>query len=163
MSTPRALLLGGTGRLPFNGHLRLRVVGDGAQLWAAARVAAGLPPEAAWRAVVALHGALSGARGSSAMELLVGCGVALDQLDPAALGPAKGGDLSLLLVASGPDGSLWSARGLDAVWSADLRPVNLPTDPTPAPAPEGFLVGRCVGDSEVPDIKLLFSQCGVRP
>lgn len=163
MSLPRALLLGGTGRLPFNGHLRLRALGDGASLSVAGRVAAGLPPDEAWRAVVALHGALAGTRGKSALEMLAGARVALEALDPALLGPARGGDLSLLLVASGPDGDFYAAHKLDAIWSAELRPLVPPTDSLPLPAPAGAIFGRCAGDGEVPEPGRLLAQCGVRP
>lgn len=125
----RALLLPGAGRLPFTGHLRMRV-GDA---HVAARVAHGSSPVEAWAAVCALHAAWADAEPT--LEALL----ARADRDREALGPAKGEDLALLLVQA--DGR-HEAHGLAEVHSLGDARVGL-VEGDPAPAEGADLVELC--------------------
>ncbi len=154
----RALLLSSAKRHPFVGHLRLHLRGSAcADL--AARVAHTQDPEAAWQAVCALHAALAQARGETATELSESIWAALLALDRGELGPARGEDLSLLVVAWDEQGALASGCGVRQLWrlDEDLSPgadaLVLPplggSIPPLASLDSQALVGLCQGDSEL--------------
>ncbi|HJN77311.1 MAG TPA: hypothetical protein QGF58_25525 [Myxococcota bacterium] len=121
----RALLIGASGRLRFNGHVRFRVGDATASADIAARVAAGCPPVQAWAAVVELHRLLHDVPSEGNGLALIA--EVIRRLDEGAegLGPARGEDLALLIVASDELGWSWAGRGLARVWTVEgLRPVQ---------------------------------------
>lgn len=122
---PRALLIGASGRLPFNGHMRLHLGDERASADIAARVAAGCPPVEAWAAVRRLHAALQDVPSEGiALELIAAVFRRIDAVSDE-LGPARGEDLAVLVVASDSGGISWAGRGLSKVWSAeDGRPIE---------------------------------------
>lgn len=115
----RALLLGSPGWHPFNGHLRLRLGDARVGLHVAGAVAAGGPPPVAFAGAAALQGSLTTAAGDDRFALLRSAWERLAALDPAALGPAAGQDLALLLVAFDPEGWCIAGTGLAAVFGLD--------------------------------------------
>ena len=127
MVGPRALLLGGPGRWPFNGQLRRRIGGGEAELHLCAAVAHGCPPPQAWQAARALGACFDGLDGRDRFALLRGAWERLAGLDPRQLGPAAGADLTLLLVALDGGGMGIAGTGLAALWALD------------GPAPEPLL------------------------
>ena len=111
----RALILGSPGRYPFNGHLRLALRSGAARLHLAAVVAPGCEPPVAHAATVALRAQLVDAEGSGRFDLLRSAWDLLAGIDPSLLGPARGGDLALLLVAWDDEGLGVAGTGLDAL------------------------------------------------
>ncbi len=116
---PRALLLGGPGRYPFNGQLRLTVERGTARLHIAGVVSAGSEPPAAWAAARVLHRALAPVEGRDRFSLLRSAWERLAQLEPAELGPARGEDLGLLMVAEDTRGLGIAGTGLAGLWALD--------------------------------------------
>jgi hypothetical protein len=115
-SRPLALLLGGTGRYPFNGHLRL-VAGRGAAvLHVAGCVAPGASPPVAWAAAGVLRRAFQDIEARNRNLLLRAAWDALRELDPTKLGPPAGEDLALLLLAIDETGTGVAATGLSSVY-----------------------------------------------
>ncbi|MCB9796952.1 MAG: hypothetical protein H6741_30075 [Alphaproteobacteria bacterium] len=180
MSIPRALLLGSSGRLPFNGHLRVSRLTDGVRLQVAARVAHGAPPPEAWEAVCAAYAALAAAEGHDRWQLCRDAWERLLAVDRGRLGPASGADLSLLMVTEDAGGETISGVGLAALHTlerGELRPVvpaghpllgaaGLPTQPpnvlSPA-RPGPVYVGRCAALSVAePPARGVLEACGVR-
>jgi hypothetical protein len=116
---PRALLLGAPGRYPFNGHLRLLVEGGTARLHVAGAVSPGCEPPVAWSAAAAVRACLAGVHGRDRFELLRSAWEQLATLDPALLGPARGEDLALLMVAVDTRGLGVAGTGLAALYALD--------------------------------------------
>lgn len=119
MAAPRALLLGGPGRYPFNGHLRLAVQRGSAQLHLAAAVATRSEPPVAYAAAALLRAALADIQGRDRFTLLRAAWDRLAAMEPGALGPARGEDLALLMVAWDPDGLGIAGTGLDALFTLE--------------------------------------------
>ncbi len=122
---PRALLLGGPGRYPFNGHVRLVVAHGAARLHVAAVVCAGSEPPRAWAAAGHLRAALAGVDGRDRFGLLRSAWQRLAELDCDSLGPARGEDLGLLMVAEDPHGLGVAGTGLDALYALGEQPELL--------------------------------------
>ncbi len=114
-AAPRALLLGGPGRYPFNGHLRLSLRHDRARLHIAAVVASGSEPPVAFDAAAALRAQLVDVSGRTRFALLRSAWERLSELDLGLLGPARGQDLGLLMVAWDDDGLGVAGTGLSAL------------------------------------------------
>jgi hypothetical protein len=114
---PRALLLGGTGRYPFNGHLRLAVGQGEAMLHVASSIAPGADPAVAYGAAQAVHAALCRIQGRNRHDLLRAAWEALREIAPVDLGPAAGADVALLLFAVDREGTAVAATGLSAVYT----------------------------------------------
>ncbi len=156
--SPRALLLSSAKRHPFVGHLRLKLRGV-ASADVAARVAHTQEPEAAWQAVCALHQVLEGCQGGSATALSEAIWTALIEADRGLLGPARGEDLSVLLVAWDEAGALASGCGIQQLWrlnqeldpgaDALVQPPLGSTIPPLASLDSLALVGLCAGDREL--------------
>ncbi len=102
---PRCLLLGAPGRYPFNGHLRLAVQCGSAHLHLAAAVNTRRDPPAALEAAAVLRAKLAGIDGRDRFGLLRSAWELLAELDCDLLGPDRGEDLALLMVA-------WDGQGL---------------------------------------------------
>ncbi len=135
-SSPRALLLGGPGRYPFNGHLRLVLERGSACLHLSAAVAVGSEPPVAWAAARALRDCLRGVEGRDRFDLLRSAWDRLATLDTALLGPAQGEDLALLMVAEDGRGLGVAGTGLAMLW-------QLSPGPEPLVDPEHPLLGGC--------------------
>jgi hypothetical protein len=139
-----ALLLGGGADLPFLGHLRCSVGTAGARLWLTGRLAVQAHPVEAWAAARAVEGAVIAAveavpprRAGDRFALLRAAWAAILALEPAALGPAGGADLSALVVAADPLGQGLSAAGLGALLAGEdpgLQPLVPADHPLLGPA-----------------------------
>jgi hypothetical protein len=175
----RALLVGGGGRFPYNGHFRLRLVSGETVLDVAGRIGASLPPEEAWPGVVSMFKLLRHAIGIDRVEMSRSVWDLLASVPPERLGPREGRDLSLLVVAADPDGVIISGVGLGGLLGlvgARARPVvppthpllgepGLPQGPPRALAPRMMApayAAWCHGDSPPDnDTEDLFARCGV--
>lgn len=122
---PRALLLGGPGRYPFNGHLRLVIERGAACLHLAGTVAAGSEPPVAWAAARALRRQLAKAEGRDRFGLLRSAWELLAAVDLSTLGPAHGDDLALVMVAEDGRGIGIAGTGLAALYALDAQAVPL--------------------------------------
>src|SRR5690606_32563512 len=118
----RPLLLGRGGPRPFSGYFLGEVEAEpGAASFAfAGRVGPADDVETAWRASRAVHRALvrAGAPRADRRRALSILWARVDAVDRDVLGPARGDDLSLLLVVDDEEGLAVSAAGLDAVYGA---------------------------------------------
>lgn len=176
----RALLVGSGGRFPFNGHLRVSILGErGAVLHAAGRVGASVPPERAWPGVITLHKLLSLVEGRDRIEMSRSLWDLLIQLPSERLGASQGRDLSLLVVAEDPDGVLISGVGLGGLLgmiAPRARPVVPPTHPLlsepglPQAPPKALAprlnapryVAWCSGEPPPEgDAEALYARCGL--
>ncbi len=129
---PRALLLGGTGRFPFNGHARFVVEAQHAQLHVAARLAASCEPPQAWEAARALGRGLLNLTGSDRHQLLREAWQVLAVMEFDSFSPCGDQDLALLLVAVDARGMGLTGTGLAAVYEYDGsegRPLVPPAHP----------------------------------
>jgi hypothetical protein len=122
---PRALLLGGPGRYPFNGHFRLLVERGAARLHLAGSIAVGCEPPEAFAAAGRLHAALAPLEGRDRFSLLRSAWERLASLDPDQLGPGRGEDLALLMVAWDTQGLGVAGTGLEALYALDGQAVPL--------------------------------------
>ncbi len=113
LATP--LLVGREGDWPFAGYFRGR---SGVAAWAGC-VAADAPPDVGWRAAMAVGAALlaGGPPKADRRRALAILWSRLDAVDRAALGPAGGADLTLLLVATDDEGDAVSGVGLGGLWA----------------------------------------------
>ncbi|MFT5587324.1 MAG: hypothetical protein ACI9VR_004933 [Cognaticolwellia sp.] len=135
-------------RLPYSGHLNLKLARGPATLEIAARVAYGLPPEQSWDVVLELQKLLENVDGQDAPSLLESLWRTLASA-PETLGPTKGADLSLLAQASDTTGSWLTGCGLSQV--ADLpqahqlpKTLGIPSEPPPSlPCTPRDWVGVC--------------------
>lgn len=119
-----ALLLCDPGRLPFLGHARVALSTGGVTFAAAGRVGAEAGVKAAYSAARALEDALRGVAGPGDRHAwLWRAWGALAAMDLDRLGPARGQDLCLLLVAEDAGGIGVAGVGLSALWG--LRPSEL--------------------------------------
>jgi hypothetical protein len=116
---PRALLLGASGRYPFNGHLRLVVERGTARLHLAGSLGVGCEPPVAHAAASALRGCLAGVEGRDRFALLRSAWERLALLDLELLGPTHGEDLALLMVAEDTRGLGVAGTGLAALYALD--------------------------------------------
>lgn len=113
MITP--LLVGREGDWPFAGHFRGRL----GPVAFAGCVAATAGPEAAWRAGRAVEAALraGGPPQADRRRALSILWARLDGVDRDALGPERGADLALLLLATDAEGTAVSGAGLGGLWA----------------------------------------------
>jgi len=178
---PRALLLGGPGWHPFNGHLRLALGAREVGLHLAGSVAQGADPATAYAAAQALGAGLRGASGRDRFGLLRSAWERLAALDPASLGPAAGRDLALLLVAFDQGGTAIAGTGLAALYALDaagavelvpaahplLATEGIPEQPPGLLAPErgpGTVVGAArAGALDPAGCPSWTLACGVHP
>lgn len=133
---PQVGLLGTPGPWPFAGHLRGRLHGAGGALSWAGRVAASRGPQVAYQASRAVEAALRQvAHTGDRRRVLADAWLALDGLRSAALGPDRGADLVLLLVAVDEEGAAISGVGLDHIMGggAELRLWLRPPHPLLGP------------------------------
>jgi hypothetical protein len=147
-----ALLLGEPGRLPFVGHLRVRVAaGPGVGLAIAGRVAALDGVEAAFVAASHLERELARVRGVDRREAHDQVWATVRGIEPALLGSRGGADLSLLVACEDERGPSVSATGIGGLWgvSGDVIVALVPAghallDATgiPAGTPEVLHLGR---------------------
>lgn len=114
--TPRALMLGAPGPYPFNGHVRLRFGDAQRGLDLAASVATDRPPPVARAAAEVLEGAWMGLSTPSRVEALRAVWERLAAVEPTRMGPSRGEDLALLLVAWDPGGVAVAGTGLAALF-----------------------------------------------
>ncbi len=114
---PRALLLGGPGRLPFNGQLRLVLERGAGALHAVGALASSAEPPVAFAAAAVVRQALQGVQGAGRFDLLRSAWDQLAAIELAALGPAAGEDLALLLLAADADGLAVAGTGLVALYA----------------------------------------------
>ncbi len=130
-AAPRALLLGGAGRYPFNGHLRLVVERGSASLHVAGSLAVGSEPPVAYAAAGALRRCLARVEGGDRHGLLRSAWERLAALDPSLLGPAQGDDLALIMLAEDGRGVGIAGTGLAALFrgGAELEPLIDVTHP----------------------------------
>ncbi len=115
-----ALLIGDPDRLSFQGHLRLSLDRGAAGISVAARVGVSDDPVPAWWAARALQTRLSTALGEADPDrhsLLHALWRAVADMPADALGPAAGGDLSLLATSWDPDAIAIAGVGLASVWA----------------------------------------------
>ena len=136
--TVQAWLLGDPTRAPFLGHARLRLDTGRARLAGAARLGLGGGVVGAYRAARGLEQALIEAASGPGdrYALLWRAWEALAGMPAEALGPAGGGDLSLILVAEDPGGICVAGVGLSAVYGlvgAELRALVEGQHPLLAP------------------------------
>lgn len=122
MSAPlESWLLGDPGLLPFAGHFRLRVEGAQAAVALSGRIAGDCDPAQAFavsrRVAAVLSTAADGPwHDTDRHGLLRRIWQLLDALDEGTLGPARGDDLSLLLLARDPKGVGVAGVGLSGAW-----------------------------------------------
>lgn len=136
-----ALLVGRDGDWPFAGHFRGHL---GPVSWAGC-VAADAGPETAWRAARAIAMALraGGPPQADRRRALSILWARLDGVDREALGPDRGEDLVLLLVAADPEGAAVSGVGLGGLWALwGERAEAWVTPPHPLLGPPGPPVRR---------------------
>lgn len=186
MAGIRALLLGDEGELPFNGHFRVDVVGGRARLAAAGRVAQGAPVSEAFavarRVEAVLRTVAEGAWWDTDRHgLLRRAWTLLSELPPGRLGPASGGDLSVVFVCTDERGTGVAGAGLAGVWGgggARWRALVSPGHPllTPAGLPAAIpgvltleiepamVVAAPAGvEPTLPSPDALARRCGDRP
>ncbi|MCP4809069.1 MAG: hypothetical protein GY913_13370 [Proteobacteria bacterium] len=132
---PRVELIGASGRLRWNGHLRLSVGSGDIRGTVAVRLGAGKPPVEAWEALSSLASQLGGCTGDTPQALVESVVSVLDALGA--------DDLAAVVAATDAEGSMWLGRGLDAV-RIEGQPSEVPETPTPL---EGDLVGLGHGDT----------------
>ncbi len=135
-------------RLPYSGHLSLRLLRGQASLEIAARIASGLPPEQSWDVVLELQRLLENVDGQDGPALIESLWRTL-QSAPETLGPTKGADLSLLAMAQDPHGCWLSGCGISQVHELP-QAHTLPSQPgipdqapPTLPCPVGSWVGVC--------------------
>ena len=102
-------------RLPYSGHLNVQLKRGPATLEIAARLAAGLPPERAWDALLSLQALLDNVDGEDRHGLMESLWRTLRSASPAELGPTRGADLSLMALAVDPEGVVLSGVGLASI------------------------------------------------
>lgn len=175
----RAALLGSPSRLPFNGFFRQRVPGVGGVLHVAGAIAVDRPPPEAWEITTRLRAVLQTVRGRNRLELVRGAWETLAALDRAGLGPRRGDDLTLLLVAVDTDGVGVAATGLAALAGVEgtrleavvpaehplLALRGIPSVPprvlTPSRPWQVFLGAPHTGAVSLPDLPGWPRACGV--
>lgn len=157
MSTLHSWLLGDPALFPFSGHFRLDVAGTQAGVAIAGRVAGDAEPEAAFLAARRVSAVLSTAADGAWADtdrhgLIRRIWQLLDALDEDAMGPCRGDDLSLLLLARDARGTGVAGVGLSGVW------VRLDTWRTLAPPGHPLLspVGR---PASLPGVLTLEEPC----
>ena len=135
-----AWLLGDPAPLPFLGHARVLVEGTDARLTASARLGVGGRVTEAFRAARALEATLRGVAGPGDRNaLLWRAWSALFALDRAVLGPAKGADLTLLMLVEDARGAGVAGVGLSGVWGlSEKRLFPLAEGAHPLLAPPGL-------------------------
>lgn len=182
-SLPAALMLRGAGRFPFNGLFELtRVQGD-CWLSVAGRIAGSSAPEVTWDILVTVHEALADACAPDRLGALRTVWDRVLTLPRQALGPAQGKDLSLLLVATDPEGTSVAGVGLEMVWRWTpervqplvspghnlLAPPGIPTLPPGAltldAPPTGPLIAAATGarSGAIGTSAETLALCGLRP
>ena len=122
------VFLGRRSPWPLAGHLRGEVSeGPDCLRWAG-RVASGGDLETAWRAAGILHAALrrAGDTGRGRRRVLAAAWERVASLDPSALGPLRGADLHLMLVARDEEGFAISAVGLGGLFALESDGVAKP-------------------------------------
>ncbi len=184
MSALASWLLGEPSLLPFAGHFRLQAAGNRASLAVAGRVAASADPAAAFAHARAVARVLSTAADGPWADtdrhgLIRRTWQLLDDIDDRTLGPARGSDLSLLLLAQDASGTGVAGVGLSGVWvHADTwRSLVPPGHPLLAPPgrparlpgvltleqPCACVVGAPAHQEPVlPAADVLMQRCGVR-
>ena len=121
MTALESWLLGEPGLLPFAGHFRLQARGRRACVSVAGRVAASAGPARAHGHARAVAGVLSTAADGPWADtdrhgLIRRIWQLLDDVDDKTLGPERGTDLSLLLLAQDASGTGVAGVGLSGVW-----------------------------------------------
>lgn len=181
-SPPQVGLLGTPGPWPFAGHLRGRRHGTGGALSWAGRIAASGGPQVGYQASRAVDAALRQvAHTGDRRRVLADAWLALDGLRPAALGPERGADLVLLLVAVDAEGAAISGVGLDRILggaaelSLWLRPPHPLLGPPGLPGAQRgalsvdslppWLIGVAADAPSVAGLRLqaALRACGVHP
>ena len=157
--TPEAWLLGGPGLMPLRGHFRLTVRGRRATLAVAGRVAVDAGLDAAFTVATRLGGVLSAAAEGAWADtdrhgLMRRVWQLLAEVPADALGPAGGGDLSLVMLGVDERGVGVTGAGLSGAWGwlgGHHRPLVSPGHPllSPPGRPEG-----------VPGVLTLDQPCG---
>ncbi len=103
----RALLVGTPGRAPFVGHFRGRATCGAVELRWAGRVRSGSSPDEGWVAAEAVRDALVGVSGADRFAIVDAAWASLRSIEH--------GDLSVLFVASDPEGVVVAGCGLKEV------------------------------------------------
>lgn len=154
------------GLRPWCGMFHQRLVREGVTAHIAGRIGHQLSPEEALSRIIRTRAALETAQGSDPLTLLRSCWEALLVAPRKELGPQKGRDLSLLIVAEQHGSLALSAVGLDALWQiTDEGAVQIADRNTPETTHPGLpertpkvlelsdsgqrFVGSCLGDGRV--------------
>ena len=129
-SLPRALLLGGPAWHPFSGHFRQVVELARVSLHVAGSVATTAEPEVGWCAAMRIRVALQGAEGTERNGIVRSAWDIVSSIERSELGPTRGLDLALLLVACDARGTVLAGTGLQAVYRlvGDQAQSLLPAD-----------------------------------
>ncbi len=118
-SRPGALLLGAPGRYPLSGHIRLTLDRGQSTIHIAAAVDMGSDPVDAWHTTGELFQVLLQLDGRTRFDLLRNAWASLSSLDPSSLGPSRGDDVALLMVARDSHGYTVAASGLEDLYRVE--------------------------------------------
>lgn len=182
LPSPRIALAPGRGPWPLQGTLRGELRGPEAVVAWVGRIGLGAGPEPAWRASRTLERAIrrGGAPDGGARRALATLWARVDAAPGDRLGPSRGEDLAMLLVARDGEGVAVSGVGLQAIvapdhgrlraWLAEPHPLlGVPGRPSERPgalalpALPDWLIGVPRGAPLVEDgsIDEILPACGV--